>query len=51
MPCYSVVSTGGRGYDYLPAIILSTSLKRSVEDVVLPAFEVWEKDQATEPRP
>jgi hypothetical protein len=51
MPCYSVPVTGGRGFDYLPAIILSTSLKRAVEDVVLPAFEAWQREQVTEPRP
>ena len=46
MPSYSVPMTGGRGYDYLPAVILSTGLKRAVEDAVLSAFEVWEREQA-----
>jgi hypothetical protein len=45
MPAYSI-PTSGRGYDYLPAIILSTTLKREVEDVVLPAFEAWERERA-----
>jgi hypothetical protein len=44
MPAYSVPASG-RGYDYLPAIILSTKLKREVEDIVLPAFEAWERQQ------
>jgi hypothetical protein len=51
MPCYSIAATGGRGYDYLPAVILSMKLKRDVEDVVLPAFEVWEREQTTGPTP
>ena len=51
MPCYSVLMNGGRGYDYLPALILSTVLKRAVEDAVLPAFETWEREQATAARP
>jgi DNA-binding cell septation regulator SpoVG len=46
MPSYSVPATGGRGYDYLPAVILSTALKRAVEDAVLPAFEEWEREQS-----
>lgn len=46
MPSYSVPANGGRSYDYLPAVALSTKLKREVEDVVLPAFEAWERDQA-----
>jgi hypothetical protein len=45
MPSYSVPANGGRSYDYLPAVILSTKLKREVEDAVLPAFEVWEREQ------
>ena len=51
MPSYSVAANGGRGYDYLPAVILSTLLKRTVEDAVLPAFEEWEREQATVVRP
>jgi len=47
MPSYSVPATGGRAYEYLPAVILSTKLKREVEDAVLPAFEDWEREQAT----
>jgi DNA-binding cell septation regulator SpoVG len=46
MPSYSVPSANGRSYDYLPAVILSTKLKREVEDNVLPAFETWEREQA-----
>jgi len=46
MPSYSVPASGGRNYDYLPAVILSTALKRAVEDAVLPAFEAWEREQA-----
>ena len=46
MPSYSVPANGGRSYDYLPAVILSTKLKREVEDAVLPAFEAWEREQA-----
>ena len=46
MPSYSVPANGGRSYDYLPAVILSTQLKRQVEDAVLPAFEAWEREQA-----
>ena len=46
MPSYSVPSSNGRSYDYLPAVILSTALKRAVEDAVLPAFEAWEREQA-----
>ena len=46
MPSYSVPAGGGHSYDYLPAVILSTKLKRYVEDAVLPAFEAWERDQA-----
>lgn len=34
MPCYSVTAIGGRSYDYLPAAILSTKLRRDVEDTV-----------------
>src|SRR5260370_39430074 len=45
MPSYSVPASGGRGYDYLPAIILGTAMKRAVEDAVLPAFEEWEREQ------
>jgi hypothetical protein len=47
MPSYSMQTVGGRGYDYLPAVILSNALKRAVEDAVLPAFEVWERKQPT----
>lgn len=46
MPSYSVPANGGRGYDYLPAVILGTALKRAFEDAVLPAFEAWEREQA-----
>jgi hypothetical protein len=46
MPSYSVPSSNGRSYDYLPAVILSTVLKRAVEDVVLPSFEAWEREQS-----
>ena len=45
MPSYSVPSSNGRSYDYLPAVILSTKLKRDVEDAVLPAFEAWDGEQ------
>lgn len=45
MPSYSVPANGGRSYDYLPAVVLSTKLKRDVEDAVLPAFEAWEQEQ------
>jgi DNA-binding cell septation regulator SpoVG len=51
MPSYSVPSNNGRSYDYLPAVILSTKLKRDVEDAVLPAFEQWERVQAAGVRP
>jgi DNA-binding cell septation regulator SpoVG len=51
MPSYSVPSNNGRSYDYLPAVILSTKLKRDVEDAVLPAFEAWEREQQAEVRP
>lgn len=51
MPSYSVPMNGGRGYDYLPAVILSAALKRSVEDAVLPAFEAWEREQRAGVRP
>jgi hypothetical protein len=51
MPSYSVPAGGGRGYDYLPAVILGTALKRIVEDTVLPAFEEWEREQAVGVRP
>ncbi len=44
MPSYSVPASNGR-YDYLPAVTLSTALKRAVEDAVLPAFEVWAAEQ------
>ncbi len=50
MPSYSVPSSNGR-YDYMPAIVLSTKLKREVEDAVLPAFEQWESEQQAEVRP
>ena len=50
MPLYSVPMNGGRGYDYLPAVILSAALKRAVEDAVLLAFEPWKSEQATEAR-
>lgn len=46
MPSYSVPANGGRSYDYLPAVVLSTKLKREIEDAVLPAFEAWEREQA-----
>jgi hypothetical protein len=45
MPAYSLPTSGG--YDYLPAVTLSTSLKRAVEDAVLPAFERWEREKAS----
>jgi hypothetical protein len=45
MPSYSVPANGGRGYDYLPAVTLSTTVKRAVEDAVLPAFDQWEREQ------
>jgi DNA-binding cell septation regulator SpoVG len=51
MPSYSTPANGGRGYDYLPAVILSTALKRAVEDAVLPPFEKWEREQAAAVRP
>jgi hypothetical protein len=44
MPSYSIPANGGRSYDYLPAVTLSTKLKRDLEDTVLPAFEVWERE-------
>jgi hypothetical protein len=46
MPSYSVPMNGGRGYDYLPAVILGTALKRAIEDAVLPAFGAWESELA-----
>ena len=46
LPSYSIPADGGRGYDYLPAVTLGTSLKRAVEDAVLPAFERWEREKA-----
>jgi hypothetical protein len=49
MPSYSVPANGGRGYDYLPALILGTALKRAVEDVALPAFEEWERERGAPP--
>jgi hypothetical protein len=42
------LANGGRGYDYLPIVILSATLKRAVEDAVLPA---WEHEQAMGARP
>jgi DNA-binding cell septation regulator SpoVG len=51
MPSYSMPTSGGRGYDYAPALVLSTALKRAVEDAVLPAFEVWERDQRVRSQP
>jgi hypothetical protein len=51
MPSYSIQIAGGRGFDYLPAVVLSTTLKRAVEDAVLPAFEVWEHDQKVRSQP
>jgi DNA-binding cell septation regulator SpoVG len=51
MPSYSVPMNGGRGYDYLPAVILSTALKRAIEDAVLQGFEEWEREQTTGVRP
>ena len=50
MPSYSVPANGGRSYDYLQAVALSTQLKRQVEDAVLPAFETWEREQAKSAR-
>ena len=44
MPAYSTPTNGGRGYDYLPAVLLSTGLRRAVEDAV---FEAWNREQAT----
>jgi DNA-binding cell septation regulator SpoVG len=46
MPSYSVSANGGRSYDYLPAVTLSTKLKREVDDAVLPAFEERERERA-----
>jgi hypothetical protein len=46
MPNYSEPSAdtrGGARYQYFPAIVISTLLKREVDDVVLPAFEEWEQ--------
>jgi hypothetical protein len=40
---------GGRSYAYLPAVVLSTKLKREVEDIVLPAFEAWQREQSVAP--
>ena len=51
MPSYFVPSNNGRSYDYFPAVILSTKLKREVEDAVLPAFEAWEREQQAVVRP
>lgn len=51
MPSYSIPSSNGRSYDYLPAVILSTRAKREVEDAVLPAFEAWEREQQAAVRP
>jgi hypothetical protein len=51
MPCHSMPSSGSRGYDYFPAIILCTALKRAIDDAVLPAFEVWERDQKVRSQP
>jgi hypothetical protein len=47
MPSYSMPASGGRGYDYLPAVTLGTTLKRAVEDEVLPAFEKWGREKPT----
>jgi hypothetical protein len=44
MPAYAIPTNGGRSYEYQPSIILSTSLRRAVEDAVLPAFEQWERE-------
>jgi DNA-binding cell septation regulator SpoVG len=46
MPSYSVPANGS-GYQYLPAITLSTKLKRDIEDKVLPAYEEWERQQSS----
>lgn len=46
MPNFSVPPAGpGKSFEYSPAIILSTMLKRAVDDLVLPAFEKWEREQ------
>jgi len=50
MPSYSVPSNNGR-YDYMPAVVLSTNLKRDVENAVLPAFEAWEREQSSPVQP
>jgi hypothetical protein len=42
-PSYSVPSNNGR-YNYMPAVVLSTNLKREVEVAVLPAFEAWDRE-------
>jgi hypothetical protein len=46
LPAYSIPTNGGRSYDYRPAVVLSAQLMRQVVDAVLPAFEVWEREQA-----
>jgi len=45
MPSYSVQLGGGR-YEYFPAVTFSLKLKRAVEDVILPAFDAWQIQQA-----
>jgi DNA-binding cell septation regulator SpoVG len=44
MPTRSV-PLGSKGYEYVPTIILSTKLRREVEDVVIPAYEKWAATQ------
>jgi hypothetical protein len=47
MPAYSTPTTSRSGYDYLPAVLLSTGLRRAVEDAVLAGFEKWEREKAS----
>lgn len=43
MPSYAVPLADGHGYEYRPTVVLSTNLRRQVEDAVLSTFEEWQR--------
>jgi len=45
MPAHSIPSSG-RAFEYAPSVVLSRSLFREVEDLVISGFEKWSAAEA-----
>jgi hypothetical protein len=52
MPSYSTPLPGGKGYEYLPVVVLTRELRRQAEDAALEAYAQWSKPHGgIQPRP